>query len=356
MKKIVLRIINILKSIKFSFKSHRKLSLPRDPEFIIESERPTCSSDYCFEPNNESSNITLTIGITTFNSSKWIQNTIATIKNQPFRESVEVVFVDNASTDDTVDIIKELVKDLKFPYKIIVNENNGMAGFSRTKVIENSNGRFVLFVDGDDGLNNGSIDRILSIIKQEPDLDLIQLGPISFPKKDVVITNYKQLYSLGGMPGGKVINRLTWSDLCFPINCNFEDTVFPLGYYFRVRSAYISSTNDYWIRPVNPESLSRKKSPSFLDHVRVVMYLYDKLQVKNEFTYCLLLRHFGMIAYERLKSFDMNVQLAAFAIMRLYVINNMVVCKKMPRKYKMLESSFVKGNYYHWVATIYRYF
>ncbi len=69
-------------------------------------------------------------------------------------ESVEFIFVDDASPDNSIAIVEQLLES-DYPHqrsrtKIIRNESNMGVSESRNRALEAATGHFVIFVDGDD--------------------------------------------------------------------------------------------------------------------------------------------------------------------------------------------------------------
>lgn len=66
----------------------------------------------------------------------------------PVRDDIEVVVVDDCSTDNSYNIVKE-----KYPYvKLLQNENNSGVGLTRNKLLDNASGEYIFFLDSDDYL------------------------------------------------------------------------------------------------------------------------------------------------------------------------------------------------------------
>jgi teichuronic acid biosynthesis glycosyltransferase TuaG len=87
----------------------------------------------------------------TFNSEKFIINTINSIINQSFK-NWRVIIVDDASTDRTVSILKIFYKKLIIQKKIILIRNRTNKGQSccRNVGIKYSKSKFIAFMDSDD--------------------------------------------------------------------------------------------------------------------------------------------------------------------------------------------------------------
>ena len=88
----------------------------------------------------------VSVVVPTHNDSKYIKVAMSSIINQTY-DNLEIVVVDDFSTDDTVKII-ESFNDKRI--KIIRNDSNRGAAYSRNVGIKNSTGDYVSFMDGDD--------------------------------------------------------------------------------------------------------------------------------------------------------------------------------------------------------------
>ena len=83
-----------------------------------------------------------------YNSGRFIKNTIDSVLNQTY-ENWEMILVDDCSTDNSEEIIKEYMNlDSRIKY-IKLTENSG-AAVARNTAIEASTGRFIAFLDSDD--------------------------------------------------------------------------------------------------------------------------------------------------------------------------------------------------------------
>jgi len=83
-----------------------------------------------------------------YNDEKFIGKTIKSVINQTY-ENLEMIIVDDCSTDRSVEIIKGYMK--KDPrIKLIENKVNSGAGVSRNNALRKAGGRFIAYLDGDD--------------------------------------------------------------------------------------------------------------------------------------------------------------------------------------------------------------
>jgi len=115
--------------------------------------------------------ITLSIGIPTYNGGKHIKETLDSIVSQlnDVNEEIEIVISDNASTDET----PEIIKDYQNRYGIIKYFRNGQnVGFDRNVdlLFERAIGKYVWLLSDDDLILPGSIRKVLKVLSKHPEL------------------------------------------------------------------------------------------------------------------------------------------------------------------------------------------
>ena len=87
---------------------------------------------------------------TNYNKGEWIRTAIESFLKQKTDFTFEVILIDDASTDDSKEIIREYEK--KYPNKIRALYNKKNLGITRTwiKVCEEAKGKYIARCDGDD--------------------------------------------------------------------------------------------------------------------------------------------------------------------------------------------------------------
>lgn len=99
----------------------------------------------------------LSIIIPAYNSGAYIENCIDSIV-VPDGASVQILVIDDGSTDNTPEILKRISND-NVRLKVIEKPNGGVSS-ARNVGILNASGQYVMFLDSDDSLHHGSLDRI----------------------------------------------------------------------------------------------------------------------------------------------------------------------------------------------------
>ncbi|MFL2120882.1 glycosyltransferase family 2 protein [Marinilactibacillus psychrotolerans] len=83
-----------------------------------------------------------------FNAERYIDKTILSVLNQSYK-NLELILVDDCSTDNSKDIILSMQKEDERIKYIKLKENSG-AAVARNTGLENATGQYVAFIDSDD--------------------------------------------------------------------------------------------------------------------------------------------------------------------------------------------------------------
>ena len=97
----------------------------------------------------------VTIVTLTFNSEKTIAETIDSVLKQKYQD-IEHLFIDNVSTDKTLQIIKDRYNKTDKNYRIISEPDNGISD-AFNKGIKNASGEIVVFLNSDDSYTDQDV-------------------------------------------------------------------------------------------------------------------------------------------------------------------------------------------------------
>ncbi len=101
----------------------------------------------------------ITAIIPTYNSAKYITEAIDSVLNQTYA-NIEIIVVDDGSTDNTENILSNYVNKNKIIY---VKKKNGGPGSARNLGIKLANGEYIAFLDADDMWEKNKIEKQLSM-------------------------------------------------------------------------------------------------------------------------------------------------------------------------------------------------
>ncbi|MBK5214571.1 MAG: glycosyltransferase [Flavobacteriaceae bacterium] len=113
----------------------------------------------------------VSICIPTYNGASFLNEALESVKNQAYN-SIEVIVSDDASMDNTLEIVKKFKDGADFPVTIISHKPNGI-GANWNNTLKHANGEFIKFLFQDDVLNPNCIKEMVSIFKQQPNLGLV---------------------------------------------------------------------------------------------------------------------------------------------------------------------------------------
>ncbi len=123
--------------------------------------------------------------IANYNNGKYFKDCYDSIIAQTFTDW-EAVIVDDASTDDSVEVISSIIKnDARF--RLLFNEENKGCGFTKRKCAEKAIGEIVGFVDPDDSILPQALEMMVRAHDENPAASLVH-SSFFFCDKDLAVT------------------------------------------------------------------------------------------------------------------------------------------------------------------------
>lgn len=108
----------------------------------------------------------ISVVIPAFNRADTLKSCIESVEQQRFA-GLELIVVDDGSTDGSAGLLKHLQH--RYPDLILVsNPGNYGVNYARNRGIERATGKFILFLDSDDKLAEGSLSSIYDTINSKP--------------------------------------------------------------------------------------------------------------------------------------------------------------------------------------------
>lgn len=178
-------------------------------------ENPHCVRD-TFSRKGETG-IDLSICIPAFNAENTIIKLLKQIDSQRTSFKVEVLIVNDGSTDQTGAIVEQFIAG-KDKYHLYHQENAGLSG-ARNKAIDNSSGRYLTFIDSDDEICDGFVENLMSAAVIE-NADIVR-GQY-YSRRDNK-TRFRGIAS--SYAWGKVYRASLFDRIRFPEGYWFEDMI-----------------------------------------------------------------------------------------------------------------------------------
>ena len=102
----------------------------------------------------------VTVYITTFNRVNLLKRSLDSVFKQTYK-NIEIIIVDDCSTDGTQEFIKEISQQDK-RIKFFLKEKNGGACESRNIAIQNARGEYITGLDDDDYFLSNRIENFVN--------------------------------------------------------------------------------------------------------------------------------------------------------------------------------------------------
>lgn len=209
----------------------------------------------------------ISVIIPVYNTGKYLKKSIESALPRE-GQNIELIVVDDGSTDNSATICDDLRR--KYPEIIkVIHKTNGGLSDARNVGIDNSHGRYLLFLDSDDMFANGLYDWIIT--KLNYNFDIIEFDCLQVKKRKNMrarVKNKSEILSAGeeierllkNKIGDQICRRAykkeLFNDIKFPKGKHYEDM---FTYYKLVlKSNYIlSTTSQYYIYYIaNPTSIT----------------------------------------------------------------------------------------------------
>ena len=114
----------------------------------------------------------LTISIAAYNIENYIEQSIKSCISENSIDDIEVLIMNDGSKDRTAEIAQRYAD--QYPQSVfLVNKENGGYGTNVTMALEMAKGKYFRLLDGDDFLDEGSIDDYVKLLKKQDTLLIV---------------------------------------------------------------------------------------------------------------------------------------------------------------------------------------
>lgn len=161
-------------------------------------------------------NLKVSVTVPVYNTSKYINQCIESLKTQNL-EDIEFIVVDDGSTDDSLNLCKDYIKN--DPRFHIVHQNNGGLAAARQTGLNLAKGEYIIVCDSDDWVEP-EMYKILYDKAKETDADIVTCGfyteygekgqsnnYIVFKEHNGIVDNYDLIKRGAGWSWIKLIRR-----------------------------------------------------------------------------------------------------------------------------------------------------
>lgn len=279
--------------------------------------------------------------VTVYNTEKYVEECIISLINQTYK-NIEVILIDGGSTDKTPEICHEYEKEYE-NIRVVHKENEGVSA-ARNRGIEEATGDYILFVDGDDWIENNTIEALVWLEEEnESDIAFIIKAGNEHSTGEVLIGDGKKmilhiLEISAGEVWGKLFKKQIFEDVKFPEGKLHEDLYVMPTIFLKCKKivAYHKGLYHYRIRDdglMGKEIKGNLKDlyECWLDGIRKCRLLSsDKKFVKDlqkRYLYDVLWYFYNIVCLmsdEKFKESVVNISLFYKKTRYIYLINSAV--------------------------------
>lgn len=228
----------------------------------------------------------ISVIVPVYNVEKYLKRCIDSILNQTYK-NLEIILIDDGSTDNSLEICEIYKK--KDERIILIHKKNSGLGLTRNVGMENSTGKYIMFVDSDDYLDTNMIENLYNdLIKNKADTCIGGFKRVFDKSTDVYENKYagrifeghdttnivlakmlgknSQIDDHIEMSAWKTLfskNIIEENNIKFPSEREFisEDIIFNTEYFPNAQRVYMSSNIGYNYCD-NSNSLTTKYNPN----------------------------------------------------------------------------------------------
>ncbi|MBD5405946.1 glycosyltransferase [bacterium] len=266
----------------------------------------------------------VSIIVPVYNKELYLNRCLDSLRMQTY-EHIEIVCVDDGSTDNSLFILEEYAK-IDGRIKIFKNEKNMGIGYTRQKGLDNSSAEYIMWCDADDSFEKNCVEKMLKTMLKY-DVDIIECLPNYHDNPLVTSRKYLPFGSELCKNGKSDIDLFVyrWSfksvwghifkrsiikenDIRFPNTNMSEDLVFVWLYLLKAKSIYFLSQKLYNYYVVLNGAVDNYCSENYIQsYGEFLTFKYvmdfvrdhnwkDKFYICNEMSYALLSSYYRDIS------------------------------------------------------------
>lgn len=240
----------------------------------------------------------ISVVVTCYNNAKFLEKCLKSLAKQTLQD-IEIICIDDASTDDSLAILKTLAKN-DARIKVLHNSENQGVSASRNRATSEAKADYIMYCDADDYYDSAMCEKLYhAITNHDADLAICEVNIIyeSHPEMKISDDNYYSLKYHGLQlinddlmlntdlaPTNKIFKKslLEKYQIRFPEGLHFEDAYFCMAYFCVSKTVfYLNERLYHYIRRENSimsQTWSDDKTDFAIDHLHIAFRFYDFLE------------------------------------------------------------------------------
>lgn len=295
-----------------------------------------------------------TVIIPCYNVEHYVAECLDSMLNQNTSYNVEIITIDDGSTDSTAEILRQYSTRMT-NFRIISQCNKGFSGARNTGIRE-ARGKYLIFIDSDDYVTSDYIDCLLKKAFSK-DADIVATGYYTFNNdhkiiKNIMIKDENDTSLLNGCAWGKAIKRKFFEHLVFPENYWYEDSIIAHLVVPRANSIYMVSKCQYAYRS-NPTGITKTSVNSlraiesfYITDLMLRSYVHFYTEdVTNTYEFIKLLIEQFYLNEKRVIILNSEIKRTIFMWQSKYVQISPIMDLKLDFSKKLYVIGLLKNNY-----------
>lgn len=232
--------------------------------------------------------IKLSVVVPVYNVEDYLRECLDSLVSQTLK-SIEVIIVNDGSTDNSQEIINDYVK--KYPNFHCYEKENGGLGDARNYALPYCTGEYITFLDSDDYVAPDAYEKAYQLANQKQ-ADIVMFDLKWFypegkqeirPTVPTFLTQFNENAFILSNPAAcnKIFKRNLWveNEITFPVGLWYEDlATIPALALVTDKIAYLPEDLYYYRQREHSIMSKQEYSPRFLEIIRACDRLYEKLQ------------------------------------------------------------------------------
>lgn len=241
----------------------------------------------------------ISVIVSVYNSQDYIGECLESVINQTYK-NLEIICVEDCGSDNSIEIIQKYIQNDN-RIRLIRHKKNLGCGGARNTGINNANGKYIYFIDGDDFIENNYIENLVNTIEKY-NTDIVcnskmlkyyknnESKNCFIKKEDDFILNTVVDFN------ENIVKKIMTSALCkiyktdflrsnnfyFPEKLKFEDFAFLHILKTQAKSVVFTYDSTYFYRQREGSLIHQYKTKgNDFDSINAIKYIYDFYKKNN---------------------------------------------------------------------------
>jgi len=236
--------------------------------------------------------VKVSVVVPAYNAEKYLEKCLDSLVKQTLKD-IEIIVVNDASTDNSYNILKKYEKKYK-NIVIINNKINKGIGYNRNIGIKTAKGEYISFIDSDDYADKHMMEELYNrAIKEKSELVVCNYYMVQEDgteiKNDITITDESikklakeesLLLDINLSPWNKLYKKSIIEEITFPENLKYEDVAFVIKALNRANQiSFVNKKLYYYIIHQRTETTTLDKR--VFDIFKILDIVLDELKDNN---------------------------------------------------------------------------